>query len=218
MTIELPSLILFDWDGTLVNSMPAIFDAHNHVRGYLGHPAWSWEEYMVHMRSSSRELYPRLYGERAEEAITLLYDHYGAHHLAGLEELPEAAALLAAAQLKGIPMGVVSNKKHEILLREATHLGWDSYFNGALVGAGAAIKDKPAADPVHMLLKQMAISHDPAKIWYVGDTITDLQTAKAAGCRAVLVLHGENKDALISEFSPYLVVQDCRELARILAD
>ncbi|MBU0859918.1 MAG: HAD family hydrolase, partial [Alphaproteobacteria bacterium] len=194
------------------------FAAHNHVRVQMGHPEWSWDEYKVHMRSSSRELYPKLYGDRSQEAIDVLYDFYGAHHLAGLEVLPYAAELLAAVHDHKIPMGVVSNKKHEMLLRESTHLGWDKYFGPALVGAGAAVKDKPAADPVSMVLKIMNIQPTQGTMWYVGDTITDMQTAQAANCNAVLVLNGEDKSDLISEFSPYLVVQDCRELARILAD
>ena len=40
-----PQAVLLDWDGTLVNSMQGIFDAHNHVRVYMGHPAWTWDEY-----------------------------------------------------------------------------------------------------------------------------------------------------------------------------
>ncbi len=197
--------------------MQGIFDAHNHTRVYMGHPAWTWDEYKGFMRSSSRELYPKLYGDRAQEAMDVLYDYYGAHHLQGLEELPGAADLLAAVHALNIPMGVVSNKKHEMLLREAAHLRWDHFFGGALVGAGVAAKDKPAPEPVHMVLDTMKIKENQGVIWYVGDTITDLQVAKAANCNAVLVLNGENKDDLISEFSPYLVVADCADLIRILA-
>lgn len=218
MKVKKPDLILFDWDGTLVNSLQGIFAAHNHVRAVMGYAPWSWDEYKVHMRSSSRELYPVLYGARAQEAIDVLYDHYGAHHLVGLEVLPYAGELLAAIQGRAIPMGVVSNKKHEMLLREAAHLGWDRYFGAAMVGAGAAARDKPAAEPVSMALKIMDFANDGGDLWYVGDTITDMQTAQAAGLKAVLVLQGENKDDLISEFSPYLVVQDCRELAAVLGD
>lgn len=215
-TIEKPRFILFDWDGTLVDSLPGIFAAHNYVRKILGHREWSWDEYKLHMRSSSRELYPKLYGDRADEAIDILYEYYGTHHLAGLEVLPYAAELLALVEKMKLPMGVVSNKKHEMLLREAAHLGWDRYFAGAMIGAGAASRDKPAADPVTMALKIMNIVPQKGQVWYVGDTITDMQTAQAADCLAVLVLNGESKDDLISEFSPYLVVQDCRELAHIL--
>lgn len=215
--IARPHAVLLDWDGTLVDSMQGIFDAHNHVRVYMGHPAWSWDEYKGFMRSSSRELYPKLYGDRAQEAMDVLYDYYGSHHLLGLSELPDAANFLAAVHALNIPMGVVSNKKHEMLLREAKHLGWDKYFGPAMVGAGAAAKDKPAPEPVHMVLDSMKITSDQGVIWYIGDTITDMQVAKAANCNAVLVLNGENKDDLISEFSPYLVVADCAHLMRILA-
>ena len=216
-TFTTPQAVLLDWDGTLVNSMQGIFEAHNHVRVYMGNPAWTWEEYKGFMRSSSRELYPKLYGDRSQEAMDVLYEYYGAHHLQGLEELPDAANLLAAIHALNIPMGVVSNKKHEMLVREAKHLGWDRYFGGAMVGAGVAAKDKPAPEPVHMALDIMKIKPDQGLMWYIGDTITDLQVAKAANCNAVLVLHGENKDDLISEFSPYLVVADCGALIQILA-
>ena len=71
--IERPRAVLLDWDGTLVNSLQSIFDAHNHTRVAMGHPAWTWDEYKVHMRSSSRELYPKLYGDRSQEAMDILY-------------------------------------------------------------------------------------------------------------------------------------------------
>lgn len=217
--IERPRAVLLDWDGTLVDSLQSIYAAHNHTRVAMGHQAWSWDEYKNDiMQKSSRELYPKLYGDRAQEAMDILYAYYGANHLAGLLELPFAGNLLAAINLRGIPMGVVSNKKHEMLLRESTHLGWDRFFNGALIGAGAAEKDKPAPEPVSKVLAAMTVAATGGPIWYVGDTVTDMQTAQAANCNAVLVLNGENKEALISEFSPYLVVNDCRELAGFLAD
>lgn len=217
-TIEKPQAILFDWDGTLVDSLPGLFAAHNHVRVALGHPAWSWDEYMAEMHLSSRELYPRLYGDRAEEGIAMLFDHYHAIHLDNFEILPQAEELLQTIRAAGIPMALVSNKRHEILLREVAHLGWGHYFEDALVGAGAAAKDKPAADPVHMALQKRGIAPDAGTAWYVGDTVTDMRLAQAIDFKAVLVLNGEDKTPLISEFSPYLVVQDRAHMISILQD
>lgn len=211
-----PTALLLDWDGTLVNSLQGIFDAHNHVRVIMGFPAWTWDEYKGHMRSSSRELYPKLYADRSEEAITVLYEYYGTHHLLGLEVLPHAEELLRRAQALGVPMAVVSNKRHDMLLREIDHLGWGHYFNGAVAGAGLAAKDKPAPDAVHHVLAHMNITPG-AGMWYAGDTITDMQLAQAVGCRAVLLLNGEGKEDLISEFSPYLVVEGCAALADALS-
>ena len=211
-----PAAILFDWDGTLVNTLPGLRIAHNHVRTSYGFAEWTEAEFRANLRHSARELYPRLYGEDAPEAIERLYDFVKKNHLATLEVLPGAETVLKNLRAAGMPSALISNKRHDVLMREVEHLGWTSYF-GACVGAGQAARDKPEADPVILAMQRAGYDLEPRDTWYVGDTVTDLLVARAYGSQAILLLDGENKDGLIAEFTPYRTLDDCAALADIVA-
>ncbi len=210
---ERPAAVLFDWDGTLVNTLPGLRVAHNHVRTSYGFDDWTEAEFRANLRHSARELYPRIYKENAAEALERLYAFVKKTHLATLEVIDGAEDLLKLLQKAGIPAALISNKRHDVLVAEVEHLGWSGYFR-ACVGAGQAARDKPAGDPVLLALERGGMAVDAADFWYVGDTVTDLQVAADVGCRAVLLLDGENKDALIGEYKPAMVFDDCRALER----
>lgn len=214
VSIKPPKLILFDWDGTLVDTIDLLHNAHNHVRIGFDLPVWDRAEFYQNMRYSSRDLYPQLYGDKAEEAMEKLYSYYHDNHLEQLRVLPDAKALLSALKQSDIPMGVVSNKKHDYLLREIDHLGWQDFFFGAL-GSGAATRDKPAPDPVHMILKQDGVQTPMIDIWFIGDTETDLLTASAAGCSAILVTNGEDRSALAEQHQPAFIARDCQDILNL---
>lgn len=209
-----PEAVFFDWDGTLVDTLPWLLSAHNHVRAYLELPEWSSAEFREYVRYSSRELYGPLYGSRADEALGVLRDFTEKNHLSDLKTLPDAAELLEFLRAAKVPVGLVSNKRHEFLVREVAHLGWDDYF-AAVVGAGVAARDKPAADPLILALSRCDLTPGPG-IWYVGDSETDMLTARAAGCSAILVRHHHDNAHLAERFAPEAVFDDCRNLQNSL--
>lgn len=213
MQTHKPEAFFFDWDGTLVDTLPGLFRAHNAVREALGHPVWSMEEYTKHMHHSSRELYPRLYGDRSDEAIEMLFDFVTAHHLEDLSALPGAIALVESLRDAGVPFGIVSNKRDAVLHVEIAHMGWRD-LSVISIGAGIAARDKPSGDPILYATEKAGI--DIGKIWYIGDTIADLEAAAAAGCPCILITNGQDKSALIERYKPLHVVSDCHELAALL--
>ncbi len=183
--IRKPPAIFFDWDGTLVNTLPGLRKAHNHVRTSYGHDEWTEAEFRANLRHSARELYPRLYAENAPEALERLYDYVKDHHLATLEVIDGAKDL--------------------------------DHFFLSCIGAGQAARDKPAADPLMLALDRSGIDIDLSQLWYVGDTVTDLEVSAAAGCRSILLLDGENKDEMIRDHKPFLVLENCRALEHFVA-
>ena len=213
--MTLPEAIFFDWDGTLVDTIPMLIDAHNHVRRMLGYDDWTNEEFYSNLKHSSLDLYPRIYGEQSDQALELLYTFVENNHLERLSILPHAAELLEWLSAQGVRVGIISNKKHVYLLREIDHLGWAHHVEIA-IGAGQASANKPDAAPIIMAAEEIGVDH--TEIFYVGDTITDLLAAKNTGCRAVFVTNGDDKDELIKEFSPFYVANDCKDLKNILND
>lgn len=179
-----PTAILWDWDNTLVDGWGAIAAGLNAAFDAFGLPRWTLEEVRGRVRHSLRESFPPMFGADWERARDIFYAAVEARHLAVLSPMPGAEAALRAAALV-VPQGVVSNKQGALLRAEAAHLGWASYF-GAVVGAGDAAADKPAAAPLLLALRGCGIPPGPA-VWYVGDTALDMRAARAAGCSAVLL-------------------------------
>ncbi len=209
-----PRAVFFDWDGTLVDTLPWLLKAHNHVRESLGYDAWSNEEFKEIIRYSSRELYGKLYGEREEEAHAILRAFMEASHLENLKILPDALPLLEYLFEAGIPAGIVSNKRHPFLEREVAHLGWGKFVRIA-IGAGYTSQDKPAAEPLLEALRLSGL--EPGQdVWYVGDSETDMLTAEAAGCSAVLVRHHHDNEHLIASHAPSHVFDNCDALQDFL--
>lgn len=209
-----PEAVFFDWDGTLVDTLPFLLSAHNHVRQEMGFEPWSVGEFKGHVRYSSRELYGPLYGEQADDAMDILRSFMEENHLEHLEILPDSLELLEYLESAEIPVGIVSNKRHEFLLREIDHLGW-GHLSKIHIGAGFANKDKPAPDPLLLALKECSLKPGE-EIWYVGDSETDMLTAREANCSAILVRHHHDNEHLIKEYNPFQVFNDCNEMKNFI--
>lgn len=207
-----PSIILFDWDNTLVDGWAAIRAGLNAAFRAFDMPEWSQEQVLANVRRSLRESFPELFGAEWERAREIFYAAVRAVHLEVLTPMPGAEDAVLAATALG-PAGVVSNKQGPLLRAEAAHLGWDRHF-ASLVGAGDAEADKPHPAAILLALAPLgAISSDA--VWYVGDTALDMEAARRAGCRAVLVGDAAH-DGGVTRVSPDLAFEDAHALARAL--
>lgn len=178
-----PSLLLYDWDNTLVDGWAGITAALNTAFDAFTLPHWSIQDTRERARVSVRESFPKLFGEDWERARDIFLSSLSEQHLDHVRPMDGAAELLIA----GAPwtQGVVSNKTGRFLRAEVSHLGWDQHFR-TVVGAGDAAADKPDPASILLALRNLATEPDPT-IWYLGDTASDMQAARAAGITAVLV-------------------------------
>lgn len=216
MTSEasLPQAMLFDWDNTLVDNWLSIVDAMNVTLQAMGHRPWSVAESRLRIRRSMRESFPLLFGDRWLDAQKIFYDRFEAAHLEALQEKPGAAEMLERLAEWGIYLGVVSNKRGDLLRREAGHLGWSGRF-GRIIGASDAAQDKPAVDPVDLALGDSGIERGPS-VWFVGDSPIDIDCARNAGCVAVLVGPKDQELDVIGRKMPDLWAEDCSALVRLV--
>lgn len=183
MTDTPPTVLLYDWDNTLVDGWAGITAALNAVFAAFDKPLWTVEDTRNRVRVSLRESFPVMFGDAWEQARDLFYGTLRDQHLDHVQPMPGAAeALRAGARW---PQGVVSNKAGDFLRREVVHLGWSGHF-GPVIGAGDAVADKPDPAPIFLALQQLGCAPDPS-VWYLGDTALDMQAARAAGVTAVLV-------------------------------
>lgn len=199
-----PDAVLFDWDGTLIDGFALIRSGYQLLSQNFDLPPLSDSEIGAYMRRSARDLFPEMFGERAEEAARLFSAHIAAHHLDILEPIAGSVDFLELLLRKDIPMGVVSNRNHEWLIKEIPHLGWKKYFP-AVVGAGIAAHDKPAPDPLILARSDLGLPEEGC-VWYVGDSETDMQAAISAGMVPVFIGHGLRNisDCHNANIFPYL--------------
>lgn len=177
----------------------------------MGHPVWTFQEFRERLGPSMRDSFPQFFGDRWEEARDVFHASFAATHLGMLRTLPGAEELLVALHDAGLYVGVVSNKTGQHLRREAEHLGWTRYF-GRMVGAMDAERDKPAAEPVAMALAGSGIGVGE-HVWFIGDSLVDVETAYNSGCLPVLVRTDPPGDGEFKLQPPRVHFPDCFAVA-----
>lgn len=207
--MPLPRAVLYDWDNTLVDTWPVIHAATNGLFRYMGMPEWTLEETRARVRKSLRDTFPEIFGDRWEEARDVFYEQFEALHLQELTAAQNAKELLGFISSDlGIPQAVVSNKQGKYLRTEVSHLGWDGHFRH-LVGAGDADRDKPAPDPVHLVLGSLEISPAP-DILFVGDSNVDMEIAHVTGLTPVLIHSDPDMEGEFKDHPPALHFRDLK--------
>ncbi len=203
--------VLFDWDGTLVDTTRLIIEAHNHVRSAFGKGPVEEQQRAGVIFKSAREAFPETYGDKAQEAERLFYEYYHAHHKDFLAFFDGTRALLQMLQNAGIPAGIVSNKRHDVLGNEITDSDLTPLVT-TYVGAGRAHRDKPAPDPLLMAIEKIDAALTPKDILYIGDTETDLLCAQACGADCIYIHHIEHKKDLIAKYNPIYVANSLMDI------
>jgi phosphoglycolate phosphatase len=213
--VERPRAVIFDWDNTLVDSWATIHAALFETFQAMGHEPWTLGEVRERVRYSLRESFPKLFGDRWEDAMRLFYAAFERAHLEHLAPLAGAGDMLQAMHGAGLQLAVVSNKTGRYLRAEGEHLGWTRYFH-RMVGAGDAARDKPAEDPVHLALEGTGIQAGSA-VWFVGDAGIDMEIAHKTGCTPVLLGVADPLGEEFTFFQPKVRFGSCIELAGCVA-
>ena len=215
LTRERPSVLLYDWDNTLIDGWAGITAALNATFTAFDRPLWTVDDTRNRVRVSLRESFPVMFGDDWEKARDIFYAAFREDHLSHVQPMAGVADMLEAG--RPWTQGVVSNKAGRYLRAEVTHLGWDHHFD-TVIGAGDAKADKPSPDPILLALERLGRQADRS-IWYLGDTASDMIAARAAGVTAVLVGDAshdggvENATPDIHFLSAYQLAEQLRLLA-----
>jgi len=190
-----PLGIVFDLDGTLIDSRRDIAEAVNRMRAERSLPPLSVDEVAGMVGEGARVLVRRALPPRPSdpvqdglrEALASYLAHYAEVCLATTRPYPGVAAMLATLA-PSFPLAVLSNKG-EALSRHILHgLGLDRYLR-EVIGGDTLPTRKPNPGGLHLLADRMAIP--ASRLLLVGDTWIDARTAQAAGCAFALTLWGE---------------------------
>jgi phosphoglycolate phosphatase len=204
--------VLFDLDGTLVDSYPAITASVNHVRAARGLPPLAEEEVRRHVGRG-----PAYLLEHTVPGADLAVDwpRYRAHHPTVMESgtrlLPGAAEAVQAVRAGGRFVGVCSNKPRHFTRRLLDHL---ELAVDVVLGPEDVPRPKPAPDMLLAALERLGVPAGEAL--YVGDMGVDVETARAAGVRVWVVPTGSDEREQLEAARPDRVLRDLHELVEAL--
>lgn len=209
--------IIFDLDGTLVNTLEDLTDASNYALGQLGLPGHRPEEYKIFIGTGSRELCRRALPEdRADLTDTLLemnLAYYKDHCLIKTKPYGGIRELLAELSRRDIRMAVLSNKPDSLTKQIATGIFGSECFE-IIRGHLDGTPTKPDPTSVLGILEEMGLSR--AEVLYVGDSGTDMATAATAGLRSVGVTWGFRDRQELEETGAEHIIDQAAELLDLL--
>lgn len=215
---QLPRLVMFDLDGTLVDSVPDLAAAVDSMLLQLGRPAAGIERVRNWVGNGSRVLvrralagqleHSRVSEAETESALALFMDAYaGSHTLTRV--YPGVRECLDWLAARDVPLAVITNKPSQFVTPLLEEKGLHGYFRW-MVGGDSLPQQKP--DPAALLWVMEKAGVSPEQSLFVGDSRNDVLAARAAGVRCVGLTYGYNHGRPIAEEAPEQVLDDLRLL------
>lgn len=209
--------VVFDLDGTLLNTLDDLADGVNYALGQFGYAQRTTDEVRRFVGNGVHKLIeralPETVDERTTEDVFECFKHYYVRHCRvktglydGIEEL------LNALKAKGYLLAIVSNK-----LQSGVDELHRLYFSDTVqiaIGERPELRRKPAPDMVHLALEALGVTKDEAL--YVGDSEVDVATAHAVGMTCVSVLWGFRDKTTLEQQGARLFINEPLELLSLL--
>lgn len=181
--------VIFDLDGTLLNTLEDLRDALNHALGVHGFPPRTLAQVRRFVGNGNWKLVLRGVPEGTDEATAravfdAFMDYYQAHSMDKTRPYDGVGELLDGLKEKGYPMAIVTNKVHAAALPLCA-----KFFPqvDVVVGAREGLQNKPEPDMVRLALETLGAGE---RAVYVGDSEVDLATARNAGLACLCVTWG----------------------------
>lgn len=213
----IPSLdaVLFDLDGTLIDSVPLILDSFRHAFSACGFAVPDATQLLRGVGTPLAPHFARYASDPAviEALIKAYREHNLAHHDSRIRAFPGIAAMLQAVHRAGARTAIVTSKNRQTTERGLRVAGLDELFE-AIVPSDEVTKPKPDPEPVLRALTLLGV--DSGRTVFVGDSLHDLHCGRAAGVRTAAVLWGPFTQDDLESGQPDYWVQAPADLCRVL--
>lgn len=188
---------IFDLDGTLVDTAPDLLTTVNWLLGREQRRALGEEELRRIVGRGAKNLITTAFAMTGDEIsgfeIEMLYrafvKHYALHLSEASQPYPGVVETLITLKAEGFALGVLTNKPHDASVQLLEELGLSSYF-GSVWGQGK----RPYLKPDPRLLPEIVAELGGGPAVMIGDSRTDVETARAAGMPVALVSYGYTQE------------------------
>ena len=207
-------ILLFDLDGTLVDSRKDLVNAANWTRAQFGLPPLPFETVVSFIGRGMKNLVLKSLGKKEylEKGLSLFRSYYSKHcldHTRPYEGIPELLEELSRSH----SLAVVTNKPEEFSEKILKGLHLFSYFP-VLIGGDTLEKKKP--DPAPLLEAVTRLQGNHSEVIMIGDSETDLEAGKRAGVKTCAVAYGFRPLQVLLTYQPDFVVHSVSELGEVL--
>jgi len=209
-----PYAVLFDLDGTLIDSIDLLLASVNHA--FDGrNPAPTNDEWIAGIGTPlAKQLRPFA---RSDNEAAELQERYRVFQREHHDRLTTAFAgvvdTLSELERRGHPMGVVTSKSNEMMTRGVAYVGLDRFMT-TMIGADSCTVHKPDAFPVQLALKELGYGTDEAV--FVGDSPHDVASGNAAGVVSIAALWGPFTREQLITHSPAYFLDSITDLPALL--
>jgi phosphoglycolate phosphatase len=214
-----PKAVLFDLDGTLLDTLEDIASSVNEVLTGRGFPVHSRDAYRLFIGDGSRKLLYRALPPEAripqtvDECAGEFLETYEANWAAATRPFDGIEEMLDFLDEKGIRLAVLSNKAHAFTVKSVEHFFRSHPFE-AVLGQQDGLPLKPDPEGAFRVARMMKL--DPGDFLYVGDSSIDMKTARAAGMPSVGVLWGLRGEGELREAGADVLVSHPAEIIKLL--
>jgi pyrophosphatase PpaX len=207
--------VLFDLDGTLIDSLKLLVGAAQHAFSCRDAPPPPMEEWIALIGRPLAWQFAQ-YADTPED-VELLVNAYRAWQLEHHDQLTRCfdgiPGLVERLHAAGIRLAVVTSKGDAIAHRSLAHVGLDPFLD-LVIGCDATARHKPDPEPVLLALERLEIAADECA--FVGDSPYDVMAANGAGVRAIAVTWGTSTRATLVAVNPARMVNTVAELDAVL--
>lgn len=207
--------VLFDLDGTLLDSVRLILDSYHHTLANHGLPARTDAHWLAGLGTPLRVQFREWGDDPAQiEAMVLTYREYNlTHHDQQVSPYPGVVEMVRAVRTRGHRTALVTSKNREGASRGLRVIGLDDTME-VIVGADDVVNPKPHPEPVHRALEALGVA--PAEAVFVGDSLHDMHSGRAAGTATAAVLWGPFDRAHLEPSTPDHWLAEPGDLLRLL--
>lgn len=215
--------VLLDLDGTLLDTVADLTAAANAMLAELERPPLAEEEIRAYVGRGIPNLVKRVLAGHLEaaddpapppaEALASFRRHYARVNGLQTRPFPQAREGLAALKAKDLPLAVITNKARDFTVPLLQRTGLAPYFD--LVVAGDDLpRQKPDPMPLVWACGRFAVS--PSDAVFIGDSIHDFESARAASCQVLLVPYGYNEGRDVRTLAADAIVTDVLAAASLI--
>lgn len=215
--------VLFDLDGTLIDTLPDLHAAACAMLNDLGRPPLPLESIRAYVGRGIPNLIKRVLANSLHvaedpnppppEAVASYRRHYARENGRNAKVYPGVLEGLASLRAQGVPLGVVTNKADTFIQPLLEQTGLSGYFE-VLVGGDRLPKVKPDPMPLVWACGRLGVS--PTETLFIGDSINDALAARAAGCPVFLLPYGYNEDRDVHELDCDAIVESVRDAVKLI--
>ncbi len=222
MTSTARRAVLFDLDGTLVDSAPDIAAAADRALADCGLPSRGIERIRAYIGGGADKLIHRCLTDRLDgiaerplfdAALAAFFRHYEAGLTVSTRPYPGVVETLQSLHARGYALGCVTNKPGRFTTPLLAALSLARYFDVTVAGDTLTVK-KP--DPAPLLHAMDALGTGLATTTMVGDSMADLSAARAAGMRVLCVSYGYSPTARLADHAPDALVDRMPDILPLL--